>query len=348
MSMYGLPFRLSHRISVSGFDARVAPSTAAEREYIREKLHAALQLIQLHAPVRFAYLRRDVLRIYVGPIPALGQWITDAKMCALNFDYLQRSSTVPGRLALTIIHEGMHARLRRAGFGYDESVRARIEDLCICAEVIVARRVPDGGQLAMDAEQRRTSFDAEFWTNAAHHERMRVASEAYGWLGRLGFQIGELLLRLRGARQESHGIFTVSALWAASWLLVLSPFTITQWVHARKSFAAGAPPIWALILFVLSPALWGALYGAAFALWITLFGQYRDGKSFRLQRLLLVGFLCGISSLFLLGTAWASLDTARDLVLPWQMLTFITGALNTGLSLGTWALMTRASNEALP
>ena len=347
MSIYGLPFRISHRISIEGFDARIAPSTADEREYIREKLRAALEIIQVNAPVRFACLRRDVARIYVGPIPALGQWIDDAKMCALDFDYLQRSSTSPSGLALTLVHEGMHARLIRAGFGYDENVRARIEDLCIRAEVIVARRMPDGEQLAAHAERRRNSFDSDFWTDAAHHERMREHSEGYGWLGRLGFRVGELLLRVRGARQESRGIFTAGALWAASWVVVLSPFTISQCVHARKTVSPGATSIWVLILFVLSPALWGAANGAAFASWIMLFGQYREGKSFRLQRLLLVGFLCGIVSLFLLGTVWASLDTARDLILPWQMLTFVTGALDTGLALGTWTLITRESSEAL-
>jgi hypothetical protein len=346
MSMYGISFRLSNRISLEGFDARVVFATADQREQICEKLQSAMQLFQLYAPVRFACFRRDVARIYVGPIPARAQWINDSKLCALDFDHLRALSTTPSSVALTLVHEGMHARLDRAGFGYDEGLRSRIEDLCIRAEALVACRMPDGERLAARAEQKRSQFDPEFWTDEAHLDRMRAYGTSRGWLGTVAFRIGYVLRRVANARRDRRGFDMIPAAWAAVWVIALSPFTVTQSVHNHRGSLDGSIPLLALVVFVLSPAVWGAASGAAFAVWIALAGAHGGRHALRPRPILLGGLLSVFVAPFLLGTAWASIDTPRTLSLPWRAVALVSAVVNVVLALGSWMVFMRESTEA--
>ena len=108
---------------------------------------------------------------------------------------LAAPQTTPEQVALTLVHEGTHARLLRAGFKYDETVRARIEHVCILTEILVARRLPASDELVA-AASRRLARPTEFWSNAAFRARdleqlaqlgpaARSAGRIAGWVARL-------------------------------------------------------------------------------------------------------------------------------------------------------------------
>src|SRR5713101_80933 len=149
-----LLFRLSRRVALDGFDARAFLSDLEERGLMTTKLTTALSLLAQYAPVRLAALRRDLPRILIGPSHDLAQCIYGASMCHLSFEYVTDPQTTPTRLAMTLVHEGTHARLLRAGLPYKERFRRRVERLCVLSEIIFARRLPDAEGEILDVSKR--------------------------------------------------------------------------------------------------------------------------------------------------------------------------------------------------
>jgi hypothetical protein len=120
-------------------------------------------------------------------------------MCILQFDYVLSQETSSARLAQTLVHEAMHARLYKMGIAYDEALRARVEHLCVQAEVALAQRLPGGAELVAAATA-RLNRDAEFYTNAAFRVRGERALERMGWPGRVGAAVGRVLRWLEERR----------------------------------------------------------------------------------------------------------------------------------------------------
>ncbi len=191
-----LLFGFSRPIAVAGFDARAFGPDDQERAQITAKLVAALELLQRHAPTRLAALRRDLPRIWVGPTHSLAKCIYGASMCLLRFEYVTDDHTTPRQLAMTLVHEGMHARLLRADIPYDERCRRRVERLCVLAEVIFARRLPDARADVSDAEERLDRSD-EFWSDAARDQRALDALSQLGFLSLVGYAIIAPVLYIR-------------------------------------------------------------------------------------------------------------------------------------------------------
>jgi hypothetical protein len=111
-------------------------------------------------------------------------------------EFVVASDTTPIKIALVLVHEGMHARLARAGFAYDDTVRARIERLCAKAEVLLANRVPGGDEQASWART-RLSWPDTMWSRAAIEERQRRTLQALGWEGRLAYRVTATLRSIR-------------------------------------------------------------------------------------------------------------------------------------------------------
>ena len=88
------------------------------------------------------------------------------------------------RIALTIIHEATHARLFRAGFGYDDTNRDRIERVCKSAEINLARRIPDSEQALANLEWEIEQPGATDNERAKHHVDELVANEYPAWFVR--------------------------------------------------------------------------------------------------------------------------------------------------------------------
>jgi hypothetical protein len=128
---------------------------SSRREKFRafEKLERALGVIEQYAPAKLEALQSDVETILVAGEPTIrGRYIHKLRMVELYDDYVLDQQKSPEALACTLIHEAQHARLRRLGFGYEEPIRGRIENLCFRAQRNFARLLPDGGELIDDAE----------------------------------------------------------------------------------------------------------------------------------------------------------------------------------------------------
>jgi hypothetical protein len=84
----------------------------------------------------------------VGATQHRGEYDFELDMYVLQFQYVVSPETSPARLALTIVHEAMHARLARLSIAYSEQLRARVERICIAAEIDLAGKLPGGESLA--------------------------------------------------------------------------------------------------------------------------------------------------------------------------------------------------------
>jgi hypothetical protein len=193
-------FRVSRQLSIPDFDVRALFPSAVEAERIRERLAAALALIHDVAPIRYHHLRRDLPKVLVGATHNRGECLFGVGVCLLQFDYVTDDKTTPERLALTLVHEGTHARLARAGFDYAEAIRARVERLCISSELVVARRIAADGLVA-DVE-RRLAHPNAMWSDAAFHRRGMDALDDLGMEGRIGYWIGKALTLFRRRRSR--------------------------------------------------------------------------------------------------------------------------------------------------
>ena len=190
-------FRWSRPLAVADFDVRATLPDTVQELRIRQRLGAALDLVRNHAPLRYAYLQRDLPRILVGPSDALGECHAAVGICLLKFEYVVADATTPEEVALTLVHEGSHARLDRAGVGYvGEERRARVERLCTKAELILAQRIP-GGEAAAAYARQRLEWPTSMWTDEAFSERRREALQAIGWEGRLAYQLSNAFARVR-------------------------------------------------------------------------------------------------------------------------------------------------------
>lgn len=179
-----------------GFDVR-AVMPGSDREVIFEKIHAALALIEARDLRRCSYLRRDLPRISIVGLPSsIGQCHYSIGMCVLDYDYITSDNTGVVQVAQVLIHEGAHARLRRAGFTYDEGRRPRIERICIREEAAFARRVPGAEELAHEAESELTRPDSAY-SDEARRRRDLAALKELGWLGKVGCLIGKICFRER-------------------------------------------------------------------------------------------------------------------------------------------------------
>jgi hypothetical protein len=185
-----------------GLEIRALLPGQLEYEAVTGKLYPALRLFADNLPLRFRYLQRDLPRIHVGLTPAAASCVSAAGVCLIGHHYLTDPKTSPADVAMTLVHEGTHARLSRLGIGYGPAIRARVERICTRSEILLARRL-DGAAPLMERAERRLRWPDEVWSDAAHKARY----EAYlrdlgvGVVGRLMVRvvapIVQMLLRLR-------------------------------------------------------------------------------------------------------------------------------------------------------
>ena len=142
------------------------------------RLLAAFDLIQKHAPVRYAQVTRDVARVLVSGAPwARGSFCPASRICELDFEWVIDTSTPPEAVAATLIHEAQHARLHRLGFDYTPEIRPRIERLCHRSARNFARRVGDG-QWLVDQLNRQLDRDPHVYSPAGRWEAKAEALAA--------------------------------------------------------------------------------------------------------------------------------------------------------------------------
>jgi hypothetical protein len=120
------------------------------------RIDQALELIARYDPDTLQHMRKlfKGILVFGNERFRAASWNTSADLCILTEWYVQSSSFRPVDLALTLIHESMHARLSKAGVDYREGRRAAIEVLCAMAELRFAKRVITDPNLRESAERR--------------------------------------------------------------------------------------------------------------------------------------------------------------------------------------------------
>ena len=184
-----LTFCISRRLNVPGFDARffLFPDRA-DRQKAADRLTEAVGLLRNHAPLRLSYLEKDLPKLSVSTAgAALAKCYDRIRLCLLDDEYVLADQTTPVDLALTLVHEGTHARLARAGYRYTDERRARIERVCYNAELVVARRIP-GAERAVQSFERSIAANDTYYSRSVQRMReIRKAAKAMkelGWVAR--------------------------------------------------------------------------------------------------------------------------------------------------------------------
>ena len=131
------------------------------------RVDTALEIISRFDPRRLGRLRSDVGRIFVGPMKH-PLFSPPTRVCFLDEGTVLEWAT--GDIASSLVHEAVHARLRRKGltaFGADFSERE--EELCIDEQIAFAKRLPPDEFTAIDQallrlqELRRTYPPTQAW-----------------------------------------------------------------------------------------------------------------------------------------------------------------------------------------
>jgi hypothetical protein len=173
-------------------------------EPILGRVEAALRLIKEWDRVRYDRLLRDLERVWVDLLPgALGSFVRSIRACKLDIRFVMDEATSAEMIAATIVHEATHARLFRRGIGYEESLRQRVEAVCVRRELAFAARLPNGDKMRELAE-RSLCEPPDMWTDQSLGERYLEGQIQMGrhlripnWVIRTAIGIGRLQLGMR-------------------------------------------------------------------------------------------------------------------------------------------------------
>jgi hypothetical protein len=190
----------------------VAPAGVEARPVIC-RVEAALLLIKLYDRARYNRLVRDLERLDILVQEYSACYVHSIKACRLDTRYVLAEDTSLEEIASSIVHEATHARLCRLGIGYDETLRARVEMVCVHRQIAFARRLPDGERLRENAEYAlRWCSDSRNLTDEGFDERrMQGAAEALrslgcpNWLVRLIVAVPALRRSSRRVRHRLMG-----------------------------------------------------------------------------------------------------------------------------------------------
>jgi hypothetical protein len=140
----------------------------------REQVIAALALLRSCDPRRFERMKHGSRRIAIfSTVGSSGEHWTSPWLIVLNSRFVLESS--PEEIALVLIHEATHARLKKVGIGYDEEIRHRVERVCVNQEKAFAERLGNPEEWLELIS--RKSLDPQFWSNAAKSARREKAFE---------------------------------------------------------------------------------------------------------------------------------------------------------------------------
>ena len=99
-------------------------------------------------------------------------------MCELEDNFVRAEDTSVAQIASAIIHEAIHARLMRLGFGYEEPKRLRIEQICFGAQQAFAEKLGLTYPLLSDFS-RDTVKKYGVMYDDPNEARFRMAKRAY-------------------------------------------------------------------------------------------------------------------------------------------------------------------------
>ena len=136
-----------------------------------ERVTNALDLIAEVDPRRYRRLQHDDVRLLVEDGP-MCQYLSMTNTCVLSLDAVQNRPRE--QLALAIIHEAAHARLYRAGVGFERKHQARQERCCVLEQIDFLRRLGALGYRGTDAwiQYFQNALSRPWWGREAIHKRV--------------------------------------------------------------------------------------------------------------------------------------------------------------------------------
>jgi hypothetical protein len=152
---------------------------------VLRRLAGALELIEQSLPGRLRLVRAATPRIWVLPgYPTRGAYLKAVKACVLDAGFVTAPETTSEAIAGTIIHESVHARLRRFDYEATAELRARMERICFENQLDFLRRV-DGPIGEVERADAFARIDPTYWTTEAMAERNLEFLKTLGAPGRL-------------------------------------------------------------------------------------------------------------------------------------------------------------------
>lgn len=149
--------RISPRRVLEGMPVGLLQQGTASEDDLFRKIGAALACIRGHDAAEYRRVSRYLASVVSVDLKGSYGWYWhNLRACFLDPSYVLASS--PEAIAMTIVHEAAHARIRQLGIATDHTIRPRVEALCVRAEIRFARRVPGMNGLIAEAQRRR---DAE-------------------------------------------------------------------------------------------------------------------------------------------------------------------------------------------
>src|SRR5262245_1005211 len=101
-----------------------------ETAQVLDRLTAALGLVERYTPARFRRLRRDFRAIWVQRFACRAAYFPDERACLIELTFLAHPDITPAQVAASIVHEGVHARIRQLGIRHRPGFEAKEERLC--------------------------------------------------------------------------------------------------------------------------------------------------------------------------------------------------------------------------
>lgn len=155
--MVALMFTMTTRKQVLGFEL-CDVTLNHDGALLFDRVGAALEMIRQYDPRRFRRMQREVAWIGVTNSPAAaGRYWLGPKAVVLDASFIR--GFVVESIAMVIVHEATHARIRQRGVRV-RGKEGREEHTCVGQEIIFARRIPGTEQLIQGA---REKLESRYW-----------------------------------------------------------------------------------------------------------------------------------------------------------------------------------------
>lgn len=146
---------------------------------VLRRLDDALDLIERHQPWRYAHLARDVRQFWIVRYPCRGAYFPETRTCLTELTFLSRTDITAAPVASSILHEGVHARVRLMTRRPESIDPSREERLCRRAELAFGRSLPTelGAPVVQRAVASLALSDGEVapeidWTEARRRQEL--------------------------------------------------------------------------------------------------------------------------------------------------------------------------------
>jgi hypothetical protein len=178
---------LSPKYALHGLPVWTPVARAEERSLIYKRLDEALNLLKAGAPGRYERVRASLKGILIFGIDSTrASYNSDTGICELRQKFMLAPDTTALAVACVVVHEATHGRLFQLGIPSDESLRYRVEMVCIKASLLTMQRIP-GAEVEVDRCRRQLTIDPGYFSNESRTQRAAGELRKFGapeWLVR--------------------------------------------------------------------------------------------------------------------------------------------------------------------